>query len=51
MVTKIRTATELADELIAPAYSHRLDLDAMPRFRLPDEGAFPTSPSASSTTN
>ena len=41
MVTKRVSANELADELIAPAYTHRADLGLMPKFRLPDDGAHP----------
>jgi len=41
MVTKRVSANELADELIAPAYTHRADLGLMPKYRLPADGAHP----------
>jgi glutamate decarboxylase len=41
MVVKKLSAREVAEELIAPAYTHRQDLAAMPKYRLPDDGAWP----------
>ena len=39
MVTKRVSASQLAQEIIAPAYSHRADLGLMPKYRLPEDGA------------
>jgi len=33
------TTTEIADELIAPAYTHRMDVGPMPKYRMPEHGA------------
>ncbi len=41
MVVKKLTMREVAEELVAPAYTDRMDLAAMPKYRLPDEGAPP----------
>ena len=37
MVTKKLTAREVAEEIIAPAYTHRMDVTAMPKYRLADD--------------
>ncbi len=39
MVTKKITTTEIVDELIAPAYTHRMDVGPMPKYRMPEHGA------------
>ena len=41
MVVKKPTMREVAEELVAPAYTDRMDLAAMPKYRLPDDGAPP----------
>ena len=41
MVIKRVSAASLAEEIIAPAYTHRTDLGLMPKYRLPDDGAWP----------
>ncbi len=41
MVIKRLTASELANEIVAPAYTHRTDLGLMPKYRLPDHGSAP----------
>jgi glutamate decarboxylase len=41
MVIKRLSAQELANEIVAPAYTHRTDLGLMPKYRLPDHGAHP----------
>ena len=41
MVVKKLTVREVAEELVAPAYTHRMDLGDMPKYRLPDDGAPP----------
>jgi glutamate decarboxylase len=41
MVTKKISAAELKDQILAPAYTHRMDLGDMPKYRLPEEGAWP----------
>ncbi len=41
MVIKRLTASEPANEIIAPAYTHRTDLGLMPKYRLPDHGSAP----------
>jgi glutamate decarboxylase len=39
VVTKKMTTTEIANELIAPAYTHRMDVGPMPKYRMPEHGA------------
>jgi glutamate decarboxylase len=39
VVTKKLTTTEIVDELLAPAYTHRMDVKPMPKYRLPEHGA------------
>ena len=40
MVTKKKmTTTEIVEELIAPAYTHRMDVRPMPKYRMPEHGA------------
>ncbi|MCH8984353.1 MAG: glutamate decarboxylase [Acidobacteria bacterium] len=41
MVIKKMTASQLAEEVLAPAYTHRLDVGSMPKYRIPDHGALP----------
>ena len=41
MVVKKLSGREVAEELIAPAYTNRQDVAAMPKYRLPDDGALP----------
>jgi glutamate decarboxylase len=41
MVVKKLTARDVAEEIIAPAYTHRVDLEPMPKYRMPDIGAGP----------
>ncbi|MEX1295525.1 MAG: glutamate decarboxylase [Candidatus Limnocylindrales bacterium] len=41
MVIKRLSARDLAEEIVAPAYTHRTDLGFMPKYRLPDHGAWP----------
>ena len=41
MVVKKLTARDVAEEIIAPAYTHRVDLQPMPKYRMPDVGAGP----------
>ncbi len=41
MVIKRVSAEQLADEIVAPAYTHRADLGLMPKYRLPEHGAWP----------
>ncbi len=41
MVVKKVTVRQIKDELLSPAYTHRLDLGEMPKFRIPEEGAWP----------
>ena len=41
MVIKKKTLQELEDELPSHAYTHRLDLAPMPKFRNPEHGAMP----------
>jgi glutamate decarboxylase len=41
MVIKRVTAEELADEIVGPAYTHRTDLGDMPKYRIPEHGAWP----------
>jgi len=39
VVTKKMTTTEIVDELLAPAYTHRMDVGPMPKYRMPEHGA------------
>ena len=41
MVVKKLTALEVQEEILAPAYTHRMDLGDMPKYRLPEHGALP----------
>jgi glutamate decarboxylase len=41
MVIKRLNAKDLAEEIVSPAYTHRTDLGFMPKYRLPDHGAWP----------
>jgi glutamate decarboxylase len=41
MVVKKVTARQIKDELLSPAYTHRMDLGEMPKYRIPEEGAWP----------
>ena len=41
MVIKKLTAQEVQEEILAPAYTHRMDLGEMPKYRIPDHGALP----------
>ncbi len=41
MVIKKISGRELAQEIVAPAYTHRMDVAPMPKYRLPDDGASP----------
>ena len=41
MVVKKLTAREVQDEILSPAYTQRMDLAPMPKYRLPDQGALP----------
>ena len=41
MVIKRLNASHLAEEIVAPAYTHRTALGFMPKYRLPDHGAWP----------
>ena len=41
MVVKKLTAREVEEEILSPAYTHRMDLGEMPKYRLPDHGAMP----------
>jgi glutamate decarboxylase len=41
MVIKKLTAREIEDEILAPAYTHRLDHEPMPKYRIPEHGAMP----------
>jgi glutamate decarboxylase len=41
VVIKKISGQELALEIIAPAYTHRMDVAPMPKYRLPDDGAAP----------
>ena len=39
MVIKKLTASEIVDEIVAPAYTHRMEVGEMPKYRLPEHGA------------
>ena len=39
MVVKKMSAQEIADEVVAPAYTHRMEVGAMPKYRIPEHGA------------
>ena len=39
MVIKKMTASEIADEIVAPAYTHRMEVGEMPKYRIPEQGA------------
>jgi glutamate decarboxylase len=41
MVVKKLTAREVLEEMLSPAYTHRMDLSPMPKYRLPEHGALP----------
>jgi glutamate decarboxylase len=41
MVVKKLSAREVQEEILSPAYTHRMDLRPMPKYRMPDEGALP----------
>ena len=41
MVTKKVSANKLQDEILAPAYTHRLEVGSMPKYRIPEHGAMP----------
>jgi glutamate decarboxylase len=41
MVVKKMSVEEIVDEVLAPAYTHRLDLGEMPKYRLSESGATP----------
>jgi glutamate decarboxylase len=41
MVSTKKTLQEMEDELLSPAYTHRMDLADMPKFRIPEHGAVP----------
>jgi len=41
MVVKKLTAREVEEEILSPAYTHRMDLGEMPKYRLPEHGAMP----------
>jgi len=39
VVIKKMTASEIADEIVAPAYTHRMEVGEMPKYRIPEQGA------------
>ena len=41
MVVKKLTAREVSEEILSPAYTHRMDLEAMPKYRISEHGALP----------
>jgi len=41
MVTRKLSAKEVEEEILSPAYTHRMDLGEMPKYRLPEQGAMP----------
>jgi len=41
MVIKKLTAREVQEELLAPAYTHRMDVGPMPKYRIPEHGCLP----------
>ena len=41
MVVKKMSASEIMDEVLAPAYTHRMDIASMPKYRLPEQGVVP----------
>jgi glutamate decarboxylase len=41
MVVKKMSTSELVDEVLAPAYTHRMDVGPMPKYRLSEHGALP----------
>jgi glutamate decarboxylase len=41
MVVKKMSASELVDEVLAPAYTHRMDVASMPKYRMPEHGSLP----------
>ena len=41
MVIKKLTAPEVLNEVLSPAYTHRMEVGEMPKYRLPDHGSMP----------
>jgi len=41
MVIRKLTAREVQEEIISPAYTHRMEVGEMPRYRIPEHGAMP----------
>jgi glutamate decarboxylase len=41
MVVKKLSAREVQDELLSPAYTHRMEVGEMPKYRIPEHGAMP----------
>jgi len=39
VVVKKMTASEIVDEVLAPAYTHRMEVGSMPKYRIPEHGA------------
>jgi len=39
VVIKKLTASEIVDEVVAPAYTHRMEVGSMPKYRIPEHGA------------
>ena len=41
MVIKKLTAPEVLNEVLSPAYTHRMEVGEMPKYRLPEHGSMP----------
>jgi glutamate decarboxylase len=41
MVVKKMSASEIVKEALAPAYTHRMDVGSMPKYRMPEHGSLP----------
>ena len=41
MVTRKLSAKEVEEEILSPAYTHRMDLGEMPKYRLPEGSSMP----------
>ena len=41
MVVKKLTISELREEIVSPAYTHPMDVGGVPKYRLPEDGAWP----------
>jgi glutamate decarboxylase len=41
MVVKKLTAREVQDEVLSPAYTHRMEVGEMPKYRMPEHGSMP----------